>query len=77
MGDLFGLKSFLNSTPFAVLAVTFATLFVIFLIKSIKRGNRITELERLIKERDPELYKQIKMQVPIYDQLDYKPQGNV
>ena len=77
MGDLFGLKSFLNSTPFAVLAVTFATLFVIFLIKSIKRGNRITELERLIKERDPELYKQIKRQVPIYDQLDYKPQGNV
>ena len=77
MGDLFGLKSFLNSTPFAVLAVTFATLFVIFLIKSIKRGNRITELERLIKERDPELYKQIKMQVPISEEQNYKPQGNV
>ena len=77
MGDLFGLKSFLNSTPFAVLAVTFATLFVIFLIKSIKRGNRITELERLIKERDPELYKQIKMLVPISEEQNYKPQGNV
>ena len=77
MGDLFGLKSFLNSTPFAVLAVTFATLFVIFLIKSIKRGNRITELERLIKERDPELYKQIKMLVPISEEQYYKPQGNV
>ena len=59
MGDLFGYRSFLNSTPFAFFAVVFGVLFVIFLVKFIKRGNQITELERRIKERDPELYREL------------------
>ena len=42
----------LSSAPFAVL-------FVIFLVKYIKRGNQITELEKLIKERAPELYREL------------------
>ena len=39
MGDLFGYRSFLNSTPFAFFAVVFGVLFVIFLVKFIKRGG--------------------------------------
>ena len=53
MGDLFGFRRVLDSTPFAVMAVAFAVLFVVFLVKYIQRGRRITELERMIKERDP------------------------
>ena len=56
MDYLFDYGSFLNSKPFAFFALVFAVLFVIFLIKSIQRGKRIEELERLIKERNPELY---------------------
>ena len=77
MGDLFRIRSFLNSAPFAVLAVAFAVCFVIFLVKCIQRGKRITELERLIKERNPELYKEL---YPLYRdpiQHSYQPKGNV
>ncbi len=63
MSDLFGFRRVLDSTPFAVMAVAFAVLFVVFLVKYIQRGRRITELERMIKERDPELYQRI---YPLY-----------
>ena len=61
--DLLGFRRILDSTPFAVLAVAFGVLFVVFLVKYIQRGSRITELERMIKERDPELFSQL---YPLY-----------
>ena len=52
LDKLFDFFKILSSAPFAVL-------FVIFLVKYIKRGNQITELEKLIKERAPELYREL------------------
>ena len=77
MGDLFGYRSFLNSTPFAVLAAVFGVLFVIFLVKSIKRGNQITELERRIKERDPELYRELHPYAVLPGQVEPQMQRTV
>ena len=72
-----GYSSYLDLARLAVFTIAFAVLFVVFLTKSIKRGNRITELERLIKERDPELYKEIHPEIPFTDQQTIRPQGNV
>ena len=77
MGDLFHIRSFLNSTPFAVLAVAFAVCFVIFLVKYIQRGRRITEIEQYIKEHDPELFLQIYPTIRVPAQQPVQPQGNV
>ena len=72
-----GYSGYLDLARLAAFTIAFAVLFVIFLTKSIKRGNRITELERLIKERDPELYKEIHPEIPFTDQQTIRPQGNV
>ena len=79
--DLLGFRRILDSTPFAVLAVAFGVLFVVFLVKYIQRGRRITELERMIKERDPELFSQL---YPLYrapvqqpDQAERKGTGQL
>ena len=72
-----GYSSYLGLARLAVFTIAFAVLFVVFLTKSIKRGNRITELERLIKERDPELYREIHPDIPVPDQQNIQPQGTV
>ena len=72
-----GYSGYLDLARLAAFTIAFAVLFVIFLTKSIKRGNRITELERLIKERDPELYKELHPEIPFTDQQTIRPQGNV
>ena len=68
-----GYSSYLDLARLAVFTIAFAVLFVIFLTKSIKRGNRITELERLIKERDPELYREIHPDIPVPNQQNIQP----
>ena len=75
--DDMGYSSYLDLARLAVFTIAFAVLFVIFLTKSIKRGNRITELERLIKERDPELYREIHPDIPVPNQQIIQPQGTV
>ena len=72
-----GYSSYLDLARLAVFTIAFAVLFVVFLTKSIKRGIRITELERLIKERDPELYKEIHPEIPFTAQQTIRPEGNV
>ena len=77
MGDLYEIRSLLNSVPMAFLAIAFAVLFFVFLHKYIERGYRITDLERKIKERAPDLYRELYPNAPYPTQTVNQPQAPV